>query len=129
MCSSAASTFCDDAVLGAGRSGMAFSFFTRDELPYLLDLHLLLSRTVTPAPAVPLVQAAQAANNLSASTSVYGMIPQVRSSQVFAGYEVRSIKSSPSCYQRVVVASQGRVEVCQGQFAAEGPIPRRESMY
>ena len=56
---------------------MAYSFFTRDELPYLLDLHLLLSRTVAPAPAVPLLQAAQAATSLSASASMYGMVPQV----------------------------------------------------
>ena len=57
---------------------MAYSFFTRDELPYLLDLHLLLSRAVAPAPAAPLLQAAQAASSLSASTSLYGMVPQVR---------------------------------------------------
>ena len=30
----------------AGRSGSAFSILTRDELPYLLDLHLFLSRCV-----------------------------------------------------------------------------------
>ena len=57
---------------------MAYSFFTREELPYLLDLHLLLSRTVVPAPSVPLLQAAEAASSLSASTSVFGMVPQVR---------------------------------------------------
>ncbi len=56
---------------------MAYSFFTRDELPYLLDLHLLLSRAVAPAPAVPLLQAAQAATSLSASAAMYGMVPQV----------------------------------------------------
>ena len=66
-------------MLVAGRSGMAFSFFTRDELPYLLDLHLLLSCTLTPAPAVPQPQAADAPSSLSASNSVYGMVPQVRS--------------------------------------------------
>lgn len=56
---------------------MAYSFFTRDELPYLLDLHLLLSRAVAPAPAAPLLQAAQAASSLPISTSLYGLIPQV----------------------------------------------------
>ena len=56
---------------------MAYSFFTREELPYLLDLHLLLSRTVVPAPSVPLLQAAEAASSLSASASVFGMVPQV----------------------------------------------------
>ena len=67
-----------NAMLVAGRSGMAFSLFTRDELQYLLDLHLLLSSTLTPAPAVPLPQAADAPLSLSASNSVYGMVPQVR---------------------------------------------------
>ena len=66
------------AMLVAGRSGMAYSFLTRDELPYLLDLHLLLSRALTVAPAVPLPQAANAPLSLSASNSVYGMVPQVR---------------------------------------------------
>ena len=34
----------------AGRTGTAFSFITSDELPYLLDLHLFLSKLVQPAP-------------------------------------------------------------------------------
>ena len=64
---------------------MAYSFFTREELPYLLDLHLLLSRTVVPAPSVPLLQAAEAASSLSASASVFGMVPQVRDPYHFKG--------------------------------------------
>lgn len=36
-----------------GRPGTAYSLLTRDELPYLLDLHLFLSRPVKPAPTVP----------------------------------------------------------------------------
>ena len=65
-------------MLVAGRSGMAYSFFTRDELPYLLDLHLLLSRPLTVAPAVPPPKAADAPLSLSASNSVYGLVPQVQ---------------------------------------------------
>ncbi|XP_043689719.1 putative DEAD-box ATP-dependent RNA helicase 29 [Telopea speciosissima] len=34
----------------AGRTGMAFSFVTSEDLPYLLDLHLFLSKPVRPAP-------------------------------------------------------------------------------
>ncbi|KAJ4966017.1 hypothetical protein NE237_017866 [Protea cynaroides] len=34
----------------AGRTGVAFSFVTSEDLPYLLDLHLFLSKPVRPAP-------------------------------------------------------------------------------
>lgn len=37
----------------AGRPGSALSLLTRDELPYLLDLHLFLSRQLVPAPLSP----------------------------------------------------------------------------
>ena len=37
----------------AGRPGSALSLLTRDELPYLLDLHLFLSRQSAPAPLSP----------------------------------------------------------------------------
>lgn len=49
------------------------------------DLHLLLSRTVVPAPSVPLLQAAEAASSLSASASVFGMVPQVRDPSTLRG--------------------------------------------
>lgn len=42
----------------AGRTGTAYSFTTRDELPYLIDLHLFLSRPLAPAPVRPLQEAA-----------------------------------------------------------------------
>jgi len=48
----------------AGRPGSALSLLTRDELPYLLDLHLFLARQLVPAPLSPeqqLVEAAAAA--------------------------------------------------------------------
>ena len=33
-----------------GRNGTAFSFFNREELPYVFDLHLYLSKQIRPAP-------------------------------------------------------------------------------
>ncbi|GMH34370.1 hypothetical protein BSKO_02204 [Bryopsis sp. KO-2023] len=37
----------------AGRSGTAYSLLTKEELPFLLDLHLYLSRKIEPSPTVP----------------------------------------------------------------------------
>ncbi|KAG2491301.1 hypothetical protein HYH03_010307 [Edaphochlamys debaryana] len=79
----------------AGRSGTAYNLLTRDELPYLLDLHLYLSRSVKPAPLIPEIPsgplpAGADAASLTASTSaaaaaaagrapesVYGTLPAV----------------------------------------------------
>ena len=61
----------------AGRLGTAYSLLTREELPYLIDLHLFLSRPLIPAPVRSLQQAAAAAPDLDPSTSVYGTFPQV----------------------------------------------------
>lgn len=61
----------------AGRSGTAYSLFTREELPYLLDLHLFLSRGVQPAPVTSLAQAAASACDAHSGASVYGTFPQV----------------------------------------------------
>lgn len=63
----------------AGRLGTAYSLLTREELPYLIDLHLFLSRPLVPAPVRSLQQAAAAAPDLDPSTSVYGTFPQVLS--------------------------------------------------
>ncbi|KAL3143989.1 hypothetical protein ABBQ32_003797 [Trebouxia sp. C0010 RCD-2024] len=60
----------------AGRLGTAYSLLTREELPYLIDLHLFLSRPLVPAPVRSLQQAAAAAPDLDPSTSVYGTFPQ-----------------------------------------------------
>ena len=71
----------------AGRTGTAYSFTTRDELPYLLDLHLFLSRPITPAPIRPLKEAAAAAatagtsgnrangGTVAGDASIYGTFP------------------------------------------------------
>ena len=61
----------------AGRSGTAYSLLTREELPYLLDLHLFLSRPVRAAPEQTLSAAAVAAERLDAGASIYGSFPQV----------------------------------------------------
>ena len=61
----------------AGRTGRALSLLTRDELPYLLDLHLFLSRPLQPAPVVPLAEARKAADCLDVASSLYGSFPQV----------------------------------------------------
>ena len=61
----------------AGRSGAAYSLLTREELPYLLDLHLFLSRPVQAAPEQPLDAAAAAAERPDSGASVYGIFPQV----------------------------------------------------
>lgn len=60
-----------------GRSGAAYSLFTREELAYLLDLHLFLSRCVQPAPVMSLGQAAAAAGSAAGDVSLYGTFPQV----------------------------------------------------
>ena len=64
-------------VARAGRKGTAYSFLSRDELPYLLDLHLFLSRPLSPAPDVPLAEAASQIDNLDPRSSIFGAFPQV----------------------------------------------------
>ena len=64
-------------VARAGRRGSALSLVTREELPYLLDLHLFLSRPLFPAPLASVGEAAAAADELDPSTSTYGSFPQV----------------------------------------------------
>ena len=44
----------------AGRTGTAYSLLTREEMPYLVDLHLFLSMPLTPAPVRSLKDAAAA---------------------------------------------------------------------
>ena len=63
----------------AGRVGTAYSLLTRDELPYLLDLHLFLSRPLRPAPVQSIAAAAAVAQDADPQTSVYGAFPLVSS--------------------------------------------------
>ncbi len=63
-----------------GRPGTAYSFLTRDELPYLLDLHLFLGRQVKAAPLAPPPDlldpaAALAAAQAPDAPALYGAFP------------------------------------------------------
>ncbi|KAL4420282.1 hypothetical protein ABPG77_005622 [Micractinium sp. CCAP 211/92] len=61
----------------AGRTGTAYSLLTRDELPFLLDLHLFLSRPLRAATVQGIREAAAEAEHLApAAGSVYGAFPQ-----------------------------------------------------
>ncbi|PIN14127.1 ATP-dependent RNA helicase [Handroanthus impetiginosus] len=66
----------------AGRTGTAFSFVTLEDMPYLLDLHLFLSKPIRPAPTEEevlkdmdsvLTKIEQAVAN---GETVYGRFPQ-----------------------------------------------------
>ncbi len=73
----------------AGRVGTAYSLLTRDELPYLLDLHLFLARPLRPAPVQSIAAAAGAMQDADPETSVYGSFPLV--SLESAGEHVREL--------------------------------------
>jgi len=59
-----------------GRSGTAYSLLTRDELPYLLDLHLYLGRQLEAAP-LTLPPPGHESPPPRDGVSLYGTIPQV----------------------------------------------------
>lgn len=66
----------------AGRTGTAYSFVTSEDMPYLLDLHLFLSKPVRPAPTEEEV-ASDRENVLTKineamekGESIYGRFPQ-----------------------------------------------------
>lgn len=62
-----------------GRTGTAYSLLTPDELPYLLDLHLYLSRPLKPAPLVhtPSGDEGNGLGEVNHGESLYGQYPQV----------------------------------------------------
>jgi hypothetical protein len=67
----------------AGRTGMAYSLFTREELPFVLDLHLFLGRRLAPAPRRSVGDAAAAPMEAGGeggkqATSLFGSFPLVR---------------------------------------------------
>ena len=84
-------------VARAGRTGKALSLMTREELPYLLDLHLFLSRPLQPAPVVPLSAARLAANSLDAASSLYGSFPQVPHELLLSAQEVFCLACQCQC--------------------------------
>jgi ATP-dependent RNA helicase DDX54/DBP10 len=57
-----------------GRLGSAFSFLSREELPFLLDLHLFLGRPIAPAP--PVLPTGEGLERGGAWEDVYGAYPQ-----------------------------------------------------
>jgi len=81
----------------AGRVGTAYSLLTRDELPYLLDLHLFLARPLRPAPVQSIAAAAGAMQDADPETSVYGSFPLV--SLESAGEHVRELVAHSSDLQ------------------------------
>eukprot|EP00897_Mesotaenium_endlicherianum_P004232 jgi/Mesen1/3837/ME000207S02850 len=66
----------------AGRVGTAYSLLTTDELPFLLDLHLFMSRPVKPAPTEDEIEVSQGAalvtmeNAVARGETVFGRFPQ-----------------------------------------------------
>ncbi|XP_039124781.1 DEAD-box ATP-dependent RNA helicase 29 [Dioscorea cayenensis subsp. rotundata] len=66
----------------AGRTGSAYSFVTNDDMPYLLDLHLFLSKPLIPAPTeeelLHDMEGAYSKINdaLANGQTVYGRFPQ-----------------------------------------------------
>ena len=78
------------AVGRAGRTGMAYSLFTRDELPFALDLHLFLGRRLAPAPRRSVSDAAAAGAEAGSdggeaqATSVFGSFPLVGAAEAHA---------------------------------------------
>lgn len=66
----------------AGRTGTAYSFVTSEDMPYLLDLHLFLSKPVRPAPTEDEVasdreKALSRINEMvEKGESIYGRFPQ-----------------------------------------------------
>jgi ATP-dependent RNA helicase DDX54/DBP10 len=66
----------------AGRTGTAFSFVAGDEMPFVLDLHLFLSRPCKPAPleeeiAADREKVLEEMEKAMARGTVYGRFPQV----------------------------------------------------
>ncbi|KAF5196803.1 Dead-box atp-dependent rna helicase [Thalictrum thalictroides] len=67
----------------AGRTGAAFSFVTAEDMPYVLDLHLFLSKPIRPAPTEEEVLKnrdgvfAELDDIIANGETVYGRFPQI----------------------------------------------------
>eukprot|EP00884_Botryococcus_braunii_P015329 jgi/Botrbrau1/247/Bobra.0022s0221.1 len=83
-----------------GRRGASYSLLTKEEMPYLLDLHLFLSRPLGPAPVQSLDAAAAQAACLPPDSSLYGCFPQVALEE--AGERVRAVLEGDSSLQSQV---------------------------
>ncbi|KAF6264094.1 P-loop containing nucleoside triphosphate hydrolase protein [Scenedesmus sp. NREL 46B-D3] len=135
----------------AGRSGSALCLLTREELPFLLDLHLYLGRTVAPAPATPdpravaaaaaavagtggLVAAA-AADSAASSSSLYGQFPpllleplvdhvrQLSEAQQDLGGLTRSLVNAYALYLKTRPSASAESAKRAKQLQPEGPHP------
>lgn len=66
----------------AGRTGTSYSFVTPEEMPFVLDLHLFLSKGIRPAPLEDDVVAnrekvlAEVHSAIQRGETVYGRMPQ-----------------------------------------------------
>lgn len=65
----------------AGRTGTAYSFLTSEDMPYLLDLHLFLSKPVKPAPSEDVMEnmeevISKVDQAIANGETVYGRFPQ-----------------------------------------------------
>ncbi|KAK1263010.1 putative DEAD-box ATP-dependent RNA helicase 29 [Acorus gramineus] len=69
-------------VARAGRTGTAYSFVTSEDMPYLLDLHLFLSKPIRPAPSEEEVlqdregTSSKIDQALARGETIYGRFPQ-----------------------------------------------------
>ena len=66
----------------AGRTGTSYSFITPDEMPFVLDLHLFLSKGIRPAPLEEDIEAdrekvlAEVNAAIERGETVFGRMPQ-----------------------------------------------------
>ncbi|KAF8411708.1 hypothetical protein HHK36_004266 [Tetracentron sinense] len=112
----------------AGRTGTAFSFVTSEDMPYLLDLHLFLSKPIRPAPTEEevlqdmdgvLSNIDQAVAN---GETIYGRFPQTVIDLV--SDRVREINDS--CSELILLQ-----KTCTNAFrlySKTKPLPSKESI-
>eukprot|EP00879_Flechtneria_rotunda_P002941 GHRR01003158.1.p1 GENE.GHRR01003158.1~~GHRR01003158.1.p1 ORF type:complete len:643 (+),score=244.56 GHRR01003158.1:1343-3271(+) len=131
----------------AGRAGAALSLLTRDDLPFLLDLHLYLGRQIGPAPVTPDHQqvaaaatAIRAGGMAAAATAelinqLYGHVPGlildpliehvrqlIASKQDLAGAQ-RSLTNAYNLYLKTRPAASAESVRRAKQLPPDGPHP------
>lgn len=114
-------------VARAGRSGTAYSLVSRDDLPYLVDLHLFLGRKLEPTPEAPRTQEeAQAVLEAAeaAQTSLVGGFYK----ETMDGCAERAkqiLDSSPELQPLVRVANNAFQRYCKTRPPASNESVRR----
>ncbi|XP_040842882.1 ATP-dependent RNA helicase DDX54 isoform X1 [Ochotona curzoniae] len=108
-------------VARAGRSGTAYSLVAPDELPYLLDLHLFLGRSL--ALAYPSEEpAGEALRGLAGDDGVLGRVPQ-------SVVDDEDCSLQHSLEAKLELRSLGRVaDNAQRQYVRSRPAPSPESI-